>query len=127
MMPGRRSKHLGHAEITQKRVPFCVEQNIARLDIAVDVALRVNIVECLGNGLEPGRDRFGVARIWLPVAATWPAILERSTREKLHDSERYPVPGPDVADLDDVGMRQLYERADLRVKRSINSGSSIIA
>ena len=45
----RGSQHLGHAEITEKRLSFGIEQNITRLDVSVNVFLSVDIVERLGD------------------------------------------------------------------------------
>ena len=55
---GRRDD-LGDAEVAQERVPEPVEEDIARLDVAVDITLAVDVVERLGDRDEPAGDVLG--------------------------------------------------------------------
>ena len=90
-----------------------VEQDVARLHVAVDVALRVNEIECGRDPRQPVPER-GEAHGGRRRDAIFPlVILQAAAGKILHDGERGPIMLSDVRHLDDVGMSELDQRANL--------------
>ena len=56
------SEDLGDAEIAEERVSEGVEEDIAGLDVAVDVPLGVDVVERLGDRSEPAGEVSGIGK-----------------------------------------------------------------
>lgn len=94
------------AEVADLRCVIRVEEDVRRLEIGVNDALRVREREPVRH-LDRDADRVaGLERTGL-----LDALLHRSAREVLHDDERRIVDLADVVDGHDVRMRKLRERA----------------
>ena len=109
---GRRHR-LDDAEVAEVGVPLDVEEDVGRLDVAVDVAPAVDEVERLGDGLEPGGDRRGGLRVRPAAGASGAAIVEVAAAEVLHHREGEVLVDADVGDPHGVRVHQLDQRPDL--------------
>ena len=86
----------GDPEVRDVDAPVPVEQQVRRLHVSVDDALRMRSVECLSRLGEPGeRLRRGDP----PLAET---VVDRAALEVLHDDVRLPAVLADVEDGDHV-------------------------
>ena len=96
-----RLQPLGNAEVEELRLPLGRHQDVARLQVAVDDALKVDIVHGARQLLSqhrrvPGRQ--GLVRQLLGEAAT---------RTEFHGEEGQALVFADLVDLHDVGVLQL--------------------
>ena len=89
-----------------------VEQDVVRLDVAVDVALAVDEVEGRGHVRQPARQSPARRGRGARCRSAQP-VLEAAAGEVLHDGEGDAVVLADVEDLDDVRVGQRDQRADL--------------
>jgi len=96
-----RSARLGEPEIQDLRIAPRRDEDVRRLDVAVDEAVGVRRVECVGDLRRPGdelvrRDRSAVD-----------PLLERRSFEELHHDER---PALVIADVEDAADVRVAER-----------------
>ncbi len=94
--PSRR--HLGQPEIQNLCVPALGDKNIGRLDVAMNNALRVRSVECVGNLDAQRQQRIEFHRT---VADD---MFQRRAVKKLHDDERFAVLLTDVVNGTNIRM-----------------------
>jgi hypothetical protein len=95
--------HLRDAEVGEEGVAARVEEDVARLEIAVDDAARVRLVERLGHAADDAADLGEAER------AARHAVEERAARHVAHHDERLFLVLAVVVDGDDVGV---FERSD---------------
>jgi hypothetical protein len=112
----RRLSHLGEAEVENRRVPASGDEDIGRLDVAVDDAVRMRGVERIGNldgEIEKLLDRDpltpGLIRQHLPI-------------EQFHDEKVLSVALPDVIQRADVRVTQLRDRSGFSLEALASIG-----
>ncbi len=93
-------RHLGQTEIEDLRVTSCGNEDVRRLDVAVNDALAVCGVQGVGN-LDAELDY--AFQFHGPVGD---AMLERHPLQVLHGNESFAILFPDVVDRANVGMVQ---------------------
>ena len=98
------------AEIGENGVPL-VEEDVLRLDVAVDDALRVRVVERAGNFPRDGKNIVDAQR-----TLSGKHIAKRSALDKRHHIERVPFDFARVEQRQDVRMAELRRDRDLTEK-----------
>jgi hypothetical protein len=88
-------------------VVVAVEEQVSGLDVPVDDAVSVCVVEGLGGLLEPVQEAVDRLR---PLAGD--AVVERSAVQVLHDDERPLVPLADIEDRDRVRLAREPRRGE---------------
>ncbi len=91
---------LGQPEIQNLRVPAAGDEQIRRLDVAVDDAGGVRRFERVGDLDRERQQLIDLER------APGDAMLQRHPLEELHDEERATVLFADIVDSADVGVIQ---------------------
>ena len=97
-----RRRRLHQSQVGDLHQSLLVEQQVVRLDVAVDHAAVVRVLQPAGR-LEDVADRG--FRVELPLAAD--EVGQRPAGNVLHAEEAGAVRFADVVDLDDVRVRQL--------------------
>src|SRR5262249_49104320 len=113
----------GQAEVGDDGPAAGVEEDVGRLDVAVDQAALVGVVQGLGDlGDEVGRGRGGKPALPQPPGQVRPF-------DQVRDGETQPVGGAaDVVDGDDAGVVQAGEDAGLgQVGIGLLGGSQAVA
>ena len=87
---------MGQAEVANFWLVVMIEQNIRRLDVAVDDTVFVSVGEALADAGDEA-DHF----VWLD-RMTVGAVEKRLTRHELHDDEEHAVHFAEVVDADEV-------------------------
>ena len=95
---------LGNAEVGQHRAAIFAEQNVLRLDVAVDDAAMVGVVQ--GAGDSPGDGQSVLGR---QTGAD--ALLQSIARQILHGQVVGALVGSDIVDGDDVRVAELRDDA----------------
>ena len=90
-----------------------VEEDVRRLDVAVDVVLVVDEVERPRYVQQPAVERTGRHRGGLTVGARLEPRPQASAPEIRHDDVRIPFELTDIDDPDNVRVAEPDERADL--------------
>jgi hypothetical protein len=98
---------LGQAEIAQVRSAHSIEQNVGRLYVAVDVALRVHEVQGRGNIRQPVAE---IARVVQPPHGLKPVVQRATGQIRQHDIGHLPLLAH-IHNRHDVGVTQVFERA----------------
>ena len=80
-------------------VAFAIEQQVCRLDVAVDDTRRVRSVECAADLIQPRQDLLRGLR---SSAAEY--VVERAAAQVLHHDVRPCAVLADIEDRDDVGL-----------------------
>ena len=93
-------RDFGQAEVENFSNPAVGDEDVGRLDVAMNDAFGVGGVECVGDLDGQRQQRFQRHR--MPRNA----VLQRHTVEKLHGDEGLPVLLADVMNSPDVGMIQ---------------------
>ena len=93
--------HPGNAEVRDLGATLLVEEDVRRLQVAVDEPVLVRVRE---PGSDLGRDRPGLGVRERPAVAE--ALLERAARQVLEDHERPPALASVVVEAADVRVRQ---------------------
>ena len=104
------SQRFGNSEIAEIDVVVTIEQDVRRLDVAMNEALAVNEIERPSNRFEPAPQ---VIEIHWQSASIGPAagpVEEASAGKKLHDGKTDTLLLINVEHADDVGMRKPHER-----------------
>ena len=103
--------HPGNAEVHHLHGAVFQHHHIVGLDIPVDDAPAVGVLQCLGN-------LHGEVKGLLPVenALALHVLLQGNSVDKLHDNEIGIVRGGDIVDLHDVGMAEHGNSLPLGVK-----------
>ena len=116
----------GDPKVAQKRIAIFIEEDVRRLNVAVQKAPGVHKVKRLGHVRQPILQRVG--RLVAEAGTrSLPSRSQTTTRQKLHHRERLPSLFGEIDDLDDVGVAQLYERTGFSRKRAVGSGSWALA
>ena len=97
----------GDAEVRDERLAL-VQENVFRLDVAMNHAAPVRVVERAGD---VGRDLHGVGNGQLPFARE--PLAQRLAVDERHDVEHGALDLPGVDEPKDVRMLQLRRRLDL--------------
>jgi hypothetical protein len=100
-----RTRHPGDAEVRDLRPPFFVEDDVRRLEVAMDESALVRVREPGGN---LGRDRLRFRIVERLTRRQ--AILERAARQVLEDHVRPSPLAPVVEEPADVRMRERGDR-----------------
>ena len=91
-------------------MPALGDEDVCRLDVAVNDALGVGGVECVGNLDSNGEQRLQIH--W----AVADQVLQSVAVQKLHGDERLPVLFANIVDSADVGMVQGRRRLGLALE-----------
>ena len=108
--------HLGQSEIEDLGVPALGDENVRRLDVAMNDAFGVRGVERIGDLDAESRTDVDLQRTCRD------AVLQRHAIEKLHGDERAAILLADFVDGADVGMIQRRRGARLAPERSSAAG-----
>lgn len=98
----------GQAEVGDLRLPVLADQHVARLQVQVQHAQAVRVVQCLGDGTHQAR---GLARRHRAVDCQPPG--QARPAHQRHRVVLDPVVAAEPVDRDDVGMLQARGRARL--------------
>ena len=115
---------LGDPEIPHISVAAAVEQNIVRLDVAMNITLRVDEIEGFRDIRQPTGQSGRIVRRRLAVGPDGLPVFQIASGQIVHDREWDAVFIADVHHLHDVRMGQRDERPDFLPKRFTNSSSS---
>ena len=105
----RREQH-GEAEVEDLRLTVGRQRHVARLEVAMEDAVPVRVLERIGDG------RAEVEHSIDAAAARREPRLERAAGHVLHDQEVVPVLGIEVEDGGDAGVRETGEHQRLAAK-----------
>jgi len=90
-----------------------IEEDVGRLDVAMDVVLGMNEIERPGNVRQPVAQGAQRHRLELAAGPRGDPILEAAAGKILHDDKRQIPEFSDVDDLDDMRMTERHQRPNL--------------
>ncbi len=96
------------AEVGDQR-PAVVEQDVLGLDVAMDHAVAVRVIECTGH-LGSDADRVGNGKLVFPTDP----VADRHALDVGHDIKDEAIGLAAVEEREDMGMLQIGRRLDLR-------------